>query len=232
MHILIIEDEPKIARFIEKQLRELLSDRLSRLSRVQHLEEARCYLEEKLPDLVLLDLNLNGKDGFDLLKDLTSYAFQVIVISAYQERAIEAFEFGILDFIPKPFIKSRLQKALDRAEDSQSRSPGSLKYLGIRKKNSVLVYPLDQLVYIQAANTYSELFFWDDTKELHHKSLNSLEKLLPPFFVRVHKSYMINRHYLRELISLPGAKYLARMKNGREVPIGRTRFKDLKNQLY
>ena len=79
-----------------------------------HLPEALCFIENNSLDLVLLDLNLNGDNGFDLLTTAVSESFHTIVISAYKDQAITAFEYGILDFVPKPFNRDRLEQAFDR----------------------------------------------------------------------------------------------------------------------
>ena len=114
MQLLIVEDEYSIARDIEYQCRQVLADQIATLKIVQTLEAAQDYLAKHHIDLLLLDLNLSGENGYDLLKYAVSGSFHTIVISAHTDRAMEAFAYGVLDFLPKPLEKPRLEKAFER----------------------------------------------------------------------------------------------------------------------
>ena len=114
MRILIVEDEYSIAKDIEWNCHQLLGKKIELLQIKQTLESAYDFLVQNQIDLLLLDLNLSGKNGFDLLKDAVSGSFHTIIISAHTDQAIEAFKYGVLDFLPKPFEKDRLQKAFKR----------------------------------------------------------------------------------------------------------------------
>ena len=72
------------------------------------MESAFAYLKDHQIDLLLLDLNLDGGNGFDILKYTVSQSFHTIIISAYTDQAITAFQYGVLDFIPKPFRDEEL----------------------------------------------------------------------------------------------------------------------------
>src|SRR5688572_16580366 len=115
MRILIAEDESVIARRLERMVKEILGERAGSVAVKESLADAGEYLFEKPIDLLLLDLNLNGEDGYDLLKLAAAGSFQTIVVSANSDRALEAFQYGVLDFVPKPFDLERLKRALDRA---------------------------------------------------------------------------------------------------------------------
>jgi CheY-like chemotaxis protein len=114
MHIVTVEDEPLLAKRIMRLTHELLGEKLTKLKWFNNINDAEDYLADNPIDLLLLDLNINGRNGFDLLKMASTGGFQTIIITAYAEQAISAFEYGILDFVNKPFSKVRLQKALDR----------------------------------------------------------------------------------------------------------------------
>ncbi|MBN2399557.1 MAG: response regulator, partial [Candidatus Aminicenantes bacterium] len=139
MRILIIEDEPPIAKYIERCTRSLLKGHIRRIDAVHTLEDARHYLRKNRIDLCLLDLNLSGTDGYELLKQALAMPFQSIIISAHAEKAVTAFEYGVVDFVPKPFTVERLQKAFDRFLKKDS-APGCTKHLVYRrgKENHLL----------------------------------------------------------------------------------------------
>lgn len=180
MKILIVEDEAKIAKYIEKLTLELLGSKATGVKIIPDLVNALYYVEEHAIDLLLLDLNLHGEDGFDILQQLVATSFHTIIISANKHRAIEAFEHGVLDFISKPFTKARLQKAFDRLNISEKYAPHPTKKLAIRSKGKIKLIDIDQVLYIKAANVYAELYLHDGTKELHDKSLDKLQMILPP----------------------------------------------------
>ena len=230
MNILIVEDEARIARRIERMTREILGSSLESLTHMDTLDGALKFIDSHTPDLVLLDLNLNGEHGFDLLKTAVALPFHTIVISAYRDQAITAFEYGVLDFVPKPFNKDRLEQALSRTINKETSTTNSIKYLAVRKRQHIQLIPTKELLYIKGAGAYSELFLSNGSKELHDKSLEKLEQLLSPAFERVHKSYLVKTAEVKGIIVQSGSKYWAELKSGERVPVGRTKYKDLKKK--
>ena len=230
MHILIVEDESRIAKRIERMTRAILGDTLQSLKYINTLQEALRFIEHNELDLVLLDLNLNGDNGFDLLTTAVSKSFHTIVISAYKEQAITAFEYGVLDFVPKPFNKERFEQALLRTIKDEKIETNAVKFLAVKKRHRIHLIPIEDILYIKGAGTYSELFLTDDTKELHDKSLEKLAQLLAPTFERFHKSYLVKMSEVKEISVASGSKYMAELKNGARIPIGRTRYKDVKGK--
>lgn len=228
MNILIVEDESRIARRIERMTRDIFGNALQSLTRINTLHEALAFIENNSIDLILLDLNLNGDDGFDLLTTAVSESFHTIIISAYKDQAIAAFEYGVLDFVPKPFNRDRLEQALNRAITKEKTGTNKIKLLAIKKRGRIQLIPIENLLYIKGAGTYTELFLADGKKELHDKSLEKLEQLLSPTFERIHKSYLVKMSEIKGIIVKPGSKYVAELKNGELIPIGRTKYKDIK----
>lgn len=231
MKILIVEDESRIARRIERMTREIFGDALTSLTHINTLQKALAFIETESLDLVLLDLNLNGEDGFDLLTTAVSGAFHTIVVSAYKDQAITAFEYGVLDFVPKPFNKERLEQAFNRVEAKEKQAT-QIKYLAVKSRHRIQLIPIDDLLYIKGAGAYTELYLADGSKELHDKSLEKLEQLLSSAFERVHKSYLVRISAVKEIIVSSGSKYMAALKNGAQIPIGRTRYKDIKAKWF
>ncbi len=228
MNILIVEDESRIAKRIERMTRDILGNVLQSLTHISTLPEALGHIEKHSLDLVLLDLNLNGDDGFDLLTTAVSQSFHTIIISAYKDQAIAAFEYGVLDFVPKPFNRDRLEQALNRTITKEKTETDKLKLLAVKKRGRIQLIPIEEVLYIKGAGAYTELFLTDGTKELHDKSLEKLEQLLSHPFERVHKSYLVKMSEVEEIIVKSGSKYMAELKNGTLIPIGRTKYKDLK----
>ena len=208
---------------------EILGDRLDSVNHLNTLQEALTFIENNELDLVLLDLNLNGEDGFDLLTTAVSRPFHTIVVSAYKDQAITAFEYGVLDFVPKPFNEQRLEQAFNRLASTE-KPQNQVKYLAVRKRHSVQLISIEEVLYIKGAGTYTELILRNGTKELHDKSMEKLEHLLLDSFERVHKSYLIKMSEIQEIKVTSGSKYTAQLKNGMSIPVGRTKYKDLKSK--
>ena len=228
MNVLIVEDESRIARRIERMTCDILGNALQSITHINTLHEALKFIENSSLDIVLLDLNLNGDNGFDLLTTAVSGSFHTIIVSAYKDQAITAFEYGVLDFVPKPFNRDRLEQAFNRAIVKEKTENDKIKVLAIKKRGRIQLIPIENLLYVKGAGTYTELFLTDGTKELHDKSLEKLEQLLSHSFERIHKSYLVKMSEVKEIIVESGSKYMAELNNGELIPIGRTKYKDIK----
>ncbi|MEQ8712308.1 MAG: LytTR family DNA-binding domain-containing protein [Cyclobacteriaceae bacterium] len=228
MNILIVEDESRIAKRIERMTRYIFGNSLQSLKHINTLSEALTFIENNSLDLVLLDLNLNGDDGFDLLSTAVAESFHTIIISANKDQALAAFEYGVLDFVPKPFNQDRLEQAFNRAIVKDKIETNSVKYLAVKKRRQIQLIPIEDVMYTKGAGAYTELYLSDGTKELHDKSLEKLEQLLSNAFERIHKSYLVKVSEIHEIKVSSGSKYTVELKNGERLPVGRTKYKDLK----
>lgn len=226
--ICIIEDEDVIGKYIEKICTEYFDSTLQ-IKRFNTILEGKDWLTEKSIDLLLLDLNINGKDGFKLLENVCAESFQTIVISAYRERAIEAFDIGVLDFVGKPFSSSRLCKALDRFTKNIGKN--QLNKIPIKKHNGLIYIEIKDIISIKGSGNYSEVYLKNNTKHLYSKSLDNLVKLLPENFLRIHKSYIANLEEIARLESIPGSKYIAHLTNQSQIPVSRNEIKNLRKSL-
>jgi two-component system response regulator LytT len=230
MRILVIEDEMLIAARIERMVKEILGPGLKIFLRADDIETGKQLLNDNEIDLVLLDLNLNGEDGFEVLKDFTARAFNTIIISAYREKAIEAFEYGVLDFVPKPFDRDRLQLALERANNTAVPAITDLKFLSVRQKGQLRLIRMEDVIYFKGSDIYAEVYLINGESLLHDKTLEKLSQLLGNTFERIHKSYLVCCAQF-ETISYQSGSPMMKLKNGEELPIGRTRYAELKKKL-
>jgi len=228
--ICIVEDEPVIASRIERLLREILTN-ITLIKVFTTLPEAKSYIISHPINILFLDLNLKGKDGFDLLKELESESFHTIIISAYDEKAIDAFNYSVVDFIEKPFDKKRIQQALEKVEFLERKTSFASKFLSIKRNSEIKLIPVEEVLYIKGASVYSEVYLQDDSTELHHSNLEKIDRLLPENFIRVHKSYIVNIYSVSKFISHGGSKYSVTLKNNVSLPISRSKFKEIKKLL-
>jgi len=231
MRILIVEDEAVAARGIERLLREILSDAIESL-KIQHsLTASEIFLQDSPIDLLFLDLNLNGEDGFELLKTAVAGSFHTIIISANTDRAIEAFQYGVIDFVSKPVRIERLKQALDRYRNAMPHQPKPLKYLSVKKDDRVLLINIDEILYLEGCDNYVKIHLKNGEVEQHRKTLQSLEMILPDHFIRIHKSYILDIREFSNFVVRTGSKYYIELKNKSLLPVSRGKYKELREKM-
>lgn len=173
-------------------------------------------------DLVFLDIRMPGLSGLEVAEELQSKANapRVIFTTAYPDHAVEAFDLSASDYLVKPFDADRLKRAVERAlaapaghHDDEAPSPTEpqtdpaaepgpaprpLVRIPVQKDGRTVLVEGDAIVYAAAARGYSSLKLAED-KVLVSFSLNELERRLHGHFYRVHRSYLVNLRYVREL---------------------------------
>jgi two-component system response regulator LytT len=221
VRIAIVEDEAVVARRLERMVREIVSDATIEIapSFDAALEATRSPL-----DLLLLDLNLNGRDGFGLLEEAAASRFQTVVVSAHHEQALRAFEYGVTDFVAKPWTEERLRRAIDR---TRAQAPSPARTLVVRKGRELRTIAVADVVFVRGADDYAELHLADGSVHLHEKSLTALESLLPDSLVRVHRSYIASL----TRVACVRARALV-MTSGSVVPVGRVYRATLRRRLF
>ena len=231
MRILIVEDEKPIARYIERSCRKAAGDRIDSIQVIHSCEHAAAYLAEKKIDLCLLDLNLNGADGYNLLKTAAAKSFQTIIISANTDCAIEAFEYGVLDFIAKPFSEERLKEAFKKYFDFSREQNIHLKYLSIHRDKQHVVIPVEETIYFKAAGIYVEVHLTGGGVEIIEKTMDRLEQILPPNYIRVHRSYLVDLNSIYSYGHSGGGKYRLLLQDKTEIPVSRSKYKELQDRF-
>lgn len=231
MRILIVEDERPTAEDIKLLVEQILKKEITSIHIETTLDSAKFYLKEKPVDVLLLDLNLNAKDGFNLLKHAVSQSFHTIVISANINRAIEAFEYGVLDFIPKPYTVERLTTAFNRLKSSHATDGHAIKYLSVKTGFEIRIIPIEDIRYFKSANIYVELHLNDGRTVIHDKSIKQLIPLLPANYCRIHKSYLVDVGKIESIQTLGGGKNHIILKSGESLPVSRKKINQLKSSL-
>lgn len=230
MRILIVEDERVAARGLQRMVQDILGARIAWIGCEASLDAARLAMAEKPVDVLFLDLNLNGDSGFDLLQGAIADSFHTIVVSANEDQALRAFDFGVLDFVPKPVSRDRLEKALNRLLDAEF-SGKRAKYLPIRKPKGIALIPLEEVSFFRGEGNNVEIRLKAGGSEYHRQTLDSLAKVLPAQFARIHRSYIVDRRDFKRVISHGGGSYEVELEGGAKVPLSRTYHKAFKSTL-
>lgn len=230
MNILIIEDEPPIAADIKEISCSLLGDKIDKIEIVHTIEDASEYLMKKSIDLCLLDLNLKGENGYEILKASVAGAFHTIIISAYTNQAVEAFNYGVLDFVPKPVEAERLRIAFDKYFGVVEKKNTGIKYLVVRKHNFNHLILIEEIKYFEANGYIVRIFIKGRKSELIEKPLNRLMQILPDNFMRVHRSYIVDIKEISKYRHKGGGAYEMELRNGELIPLSPSVYKLLQQK--
>ncbi|MGF7217587.1 two-component system LytT family response regulator [Spirosoma lacussanchae] len=243
MKTLIIDDE----RLARNELRRLLDNfpKIQVIGEAADANEALPMIEELEPDLLFLDIQMPGKNGFELLQSIEGKTPEVIFTTAYDEYAIKAFEFNALDYLLKPVELARLSDAINRIEEEQhtTDSTGTTPATGSPSKvlgenDQVFVkdgekcwfVKLGKVRLFESMGNYVRLYF-DDQKPLVLKSLNALEdRLNPSTFFRANRKHIINLQWIEKIEPWFSGGLLVTLRGGDKIEISRRqaiRFKDL-----
>ena len=191
------------------------------------------------PDLVFLDIQMPRLTGLEVL-ELTGRRAGVIFTTAYDEHAIKAFELHAVDYLLKPFSKSRFDDALARARTLHApaqapaldalvaRRTAPLERILIRDREQVHVIAIDQVECIEAQGDYLAVHAGGKC-HLKPQRISEIEEQLDPTrFLRVHRSFIISLAYL-QAIERPGPdRHAARLRSGKRVPISRSGYEKLR----
>ena len=236
IHTIIVDDEPLARGLIQEYLIEY-----SEIKVVRECSNGRQAVEainELAPDLVFLDVQMPGFNGFDVLEAL-DYLPHIIFSTAHDEYAIRAFETGAGDYLLKPYNRGRFRKAVERAlQHHQLRKhqgeqisallrsihPHSpyLERLFVRMGEKIVPVQVDDLLRVEAAGDYCKLYTKTHTY-LCNLGIGALERRLDPvFFARVHRSSLIALSALKHLSSDGEGGYIATLSNGDRVRVSRS----------
>jgi DNA-binding LytR/AlgR family response regulator len=152
-------------------------------------------------DLVFLDIDILEKDVFDFISSF-SYQPNIIIVSAYDQNALKAFEFNVVDYLLKPVTYSRFCKAADKAIRYYSHkevSNSGDNEIFIKKGSALIKLKLKDILYIEALENYVTLFTNDERYTIHF-TMKAIENQLPSgIFIRVHRSFIINKSKLQTI---------------------------------
>ena len=218
MKIYIAEDEPLAAAKLKLFLEKLGED--GDISIFDNGITALAAVSREKPDLLFLDIQMPGMTGMEVLNRVQDVP--VIITSAFDQYAIDSFRLDVTDYLLKPYTLDRLRQAIDKGKKAlllrQLEQSGKQQQLTVRVDGSNEVLNLGDILYLQAEKDYVRIVLKGGRQRLTLNRLSSLEEQLPDeLFVRIHRSYVINR----QALSSTGAQTLT-LSDGTELPIGRT----------
>lgn len=235
LRTIIIDDEPLARQVIREFLQ--VFPQIEIIAECENGRQAVKTINQRRPDLVFLDVQMPGLNGFQVLEQLEQIP-AIIFCTAYDEYAIRAFEVNAVDYLLKPFERRRFAAAVQRAIERrtgvgremarlvrllQTAQPaGSLsERLLVRRGDKIIPVRVTDIEWIEAADDYAVLHA-GATKPLCNLGLGAIEKRLDPRqFMRVHRSAIINISRIRHLEKDGEGGMIATMASGEEVKVSR-----------
>ncbi len=244
MNVLIVDDEP-LARAGMRLLLEEQAE-IATIAEARNGEEAVEAIRAKRPDLLLLDVQMPGLDGFGVLRELgAEHMPPVIFVTAHDQYAIQAFEVNAIDYLLKPVTRARFQQALVRVRErvnaqgvdnrhvlsllqQLSAPPKYLARVALRSAGKISFVSLDDVWYVQAAENYVQLHL-KTSRHLLHVPIATLEASLDPqVFLRIHRSLIVNVRHILELETGPHGEYIVVLKGGARLQSSRSHHEKIK----
>lgn len=238
LSVLIVDDEP-LGR---ERLRALLAAEsdVKVLGECASGAEAVASIARQRPDLVLLDVNMPGMDGFAVLGALTPPVPLVVFVTAYDEHAVKAFEARALDYLLKPFKPSRLRAALARARDELARrqpdevsrrllslladrapAPARLARIAVRERQRVRFVRTESIDWIEASGNYSILHAGRENHVVRETLANFEAQLSTEEFVRISRSAIVRLDRIQHLEPAFNGEHVVVLADGSRLPMTR-----------
>jgi len=198
---------------------------------------ARGLIATVNPNLLFLDIQMPGENGFQLLQSLSHISFDVIFITAYDQYGIQAIKMSALDYLLKPIDIEELKQAVFKAEQQQFNKQQQellhnlLQYSGNEKNKAkwklalpvgseVLFVTAQDIIHCESSNSYTTFFLTGNKKIMVSRPIKEYEDLLGDYgFIRVHQSHLVNNEYIQSLSKKEG--YTLLLKDGTQVPVSR-----------
>jgi two-component system LytT family response regulator len=246
MKTIIVDDEQNNIDNLSLLLQKHCPQVLVTATALNAFDGEKIILEHQ-PDLVFLDIQMPEKNGFDLLKSLKSFSFEIIFVTAYDQYGIQAVKFSAIDYLLKPLsiddLKTAVQKAaLKSTQKKQNLQLENLIQLLQQKqqkqfhrialqstKETRFVEP-NKIIRCESSNNYTTFFLFDGERFLTSKPIFEYEEMLADYgFVRCHQTHLVNKTFIKSWIKEEGGYLL--LEDGARIPISRQKREALKKVL-
>ena len=237
------------AIIIEDELlgRELLKNYLQDVNKIKLIGEfsdgfsGLKAINELQPDIVFLDIQMPKLTGLEVL-ELLDEPPAIIFTTAYDEYAVKAFELNAIDYLLKPFSKKRFDSAIKKTITQIGHHASALANLKnqvakekvvdkivVKSNNNVFVIPLNEVIYIESEDDYV-MIYTPKGKHLQYQTMGYYEKHLDnTVFIRIHRSFIINVHFITKIEKFGKETYQVVLKNGTGLKVSRSRYQELKD---
>ena len=253
LRVLIADDE----RLARQRLEDLLAHEanVEIIGRADNGMTTIAAIRELEPDLVFLDIQMPGKTGLEVVREIGADDMPPVIFTTAYDHAVAAFDLAAIDYLIKPFDDERFEKAFRRARKmielhqvsrlseelrallSGPQSAGAadknqyLERIAVEMRGQVRVVPVKQIDYLIASGPYAELYVGDKRYLIRERMQTLEERLDPARFFRIHRSAIVRLDLIETLIRNPGGDYAVLLKGGVKLRVSRSRFEKLEQQM-
>jgi two-component system, LytTR family, response regulator len=212
--VFILDDETASGNIIKNLLAKIANEEM-RIAISNDALQAPEAIKDFKPDLLFLDVEMPGLNGFQVLNEIIDVKTNVVFTTAHEKYAIKAIKFSALDYLLKPIDRYELEATFNRfkekVKDNWSVDNKALilnltnnlkgkeeKFrLAINVKEGSFLFHLDEIISLEANNNYTKIYFTNHKPILVSKTLKDYNELLSEYnFIRIHKSYLVNKDYI------------------------------------
>ncbi len=235
----IIDDEPDCVKLLALQIK-MYCPQVQVMAGCTSSEDGLLKINELMPDIVFLDIEMPVMNGFQLLEKIPVINFSLVFVTAYYQFAVKAFRFNALDYLLKPIdgkdLKAAVDKALQQKPDVQQlhamkqQMGAGEKYhpdkIALPYQNGVTFVEIKNVLYCEADNNYTRFYTDGGQQYLVCKTLGDIQEVLEERnFLRVHRQYLVNLDHIKKYVRGDG-NYLI-MDNGTSIPVARNKKEKL-----
>ena len=243
MKAIIIDDEKRERISLAYILQEYCPN-VTIVAECENLPEGVKAIRKNQPNIVLLDIEMPGHSGLELLDffDENEVNFSIIFTTAYNEYALKAFKFSAVDYLLKPIIPEELAEAVERVAKQKQRFENlrafkenlqqeTLTKIAVPSGNTLLFLDTDKIMYIKGEGAYSEVFCSDGSKQLVSRNLKNFEDILcsDSRFLRIHKSYIVNFNFVTAFNKSDGGSI--ELENKAQIPVSPDKAQQILDQI-
>lgn len=238
---IVIDDERLARQELKNTLQQF--DNIQIVAESGKPEEALELIEKENPDLIFLDIQMPGMNGFEMLNEIDGKAPEVIFVTAYDEYALKAFEVNALDYVMKPVEESRLHEAVEKiakriakkkVESEAQENDGKLELhdqVFLKDGEKCWFVELEKIRLFESEGNYVRVYF-NESRPLILKSLNALtDRLSEKYFFRASRKHIVNLRWIEKVETWFNGGLLVILKDGTKVEVSRRQSVKLKEMM-
>src|SRR6516225_1738801 len=222
---IIVEDLQVAANYLTKCCEK--SGQVEIRGHFANVADALAFLNENSVDLIFLDVEMPGANGFELL-DQIAFSPKVILTTSKKDYAYNAFQYNVSDYLMKPFTYQRFLEALQKIKPSQETisANNDSDHIYIKTDGKLIRLNNDAILYIESMGDYVKFVTNDNKKYITHNTIKNLEeKVSKQHFLKVHRSYIVNLHKIDDM-----RENMLFIK-GNEIPVSKANKADVFRRL-
>lgn len=242
----LIDDEKKARETFEMIVQRYLPDKLQLIANCESVKEGAHCIHTLHPDIVFLDIEMPGENGFKLFDYIDNIDFEVVFLTAYKNYAIDAIHFSAFEYLLKPLDYQELKEVIVKYERKRKERNNNLNVKALLSNlnigadiSSKIALPtlsgyqmekISQIIYCAADENYTKIYTVCGECILVSRTLKVVEEMLPAdHFFRIHKSYLVNMNFVKSYNRIDGHKIL--LENGVELEIATRRNEEFVKAL-